>query len=226
MELKERFYILKKHLILIILITLVATFSVGFLSYYVIKPRYQADISVIIGKTQSLTSTSSSNYYDVMMYQTMVKTYSKLTKSRVVADDVRKELNLQSINTSDLLSMITVTPDQDTQFLAINVISKDPIQAMDIANQFAKSLKGISIEINKTDIVMIIDEADLPTTPISPKPIINIAMTFIISILFSIALAFLFEYLDNTIKTKEDVEVILGIPVIGTISLIKKRIRM
>ena len=226
MELKERFYILKKRLILIILITLIATLNVGILSCFVIKPKYKADISVIIGKAQLGVNNSTSNYYDVMLYQTMVKTYSKLTISRAVAEDVIKKLdlkslNLQKMNVSDLLDMITVTPDQDTQFLTITVLSNQPKQAMNIANQFAQSLKEISIKINKVDIVMVIDTADLPTMQYSPKPLVNIAMTFLIGILFSVGLSFMLEYLDNTIKTKEDVETVIGLPVIGTISLVK-----
>lgn len=231
MELKELFDILKKRLILIILITLVATSTVGLLSYFVIKPKYKADISVIIGKTQSEVSNSSSNYYDVMLYQTMVKTYSKLTISRAVAQDVIKKLDLQSMNVqslklesmklSDLLDMVTVTPDQDTQFLTITVLSNQPKLAMNIANQFALSLKEISIKINKVDIVMVIDMADLPTVQYSPKPLVNIGITIFLGVLLSVGIAFLLEYLDNTIKTKEDVEIIVGLPVIGMISLVK-----
>lgn len=232
MELKERFYILKRRLIIIVL-TLVVTLSFGVISCFVIKPLYKADVSVIIGKTQSSLNNSSSNYYDVMLYQTLVQTYSKLTISRAVAEDVIKKLDLKTTNMKtlvstpmtvvNLLSMITVTPDKDTQFLTISVISKDQIQTMNIANQFAKSLKAISMEINKIDIVMVIDEAGVPIINDSPKPVRNIAMAIFIGIIFSAFLIFWLEYLDNTIKTKEDVETVIGLPVIGTISLIKKK---
>ncbi|HEY8892191.1 MAG TPA: Wzz/FepE/Etk N-terminal domain-containing protein [Clostridium sp.] len=221
MELKERFHIIKKRLIIVIIITLATTLSGGILSYFLIKPQYKADISVIIGKTQTETTNSSSNYYDILLYQTMVQTYSKLTKSRIVIDNVIEELNLQQMRASDLLSMITVTPDTDTRFLTIAVTSKDQKQAVDIANQFAKSLKEISIKINKVDIVMLIDDARTPIINDTQKPIRNIAMAFFIGIIISIGLVFLLEYLDNTIKTKEDVETLLGLPVIGTISLVK-----
>lgn len=220
MELKELFFVLKKRLILIMLIPCFATLVIGILSYSVIAPKYKADISVIIGKTHSEVNNSSSNYYDVMLYQTMVKTYSKLTKSRAVAEDVIKKLNLQQVTVSDLLENVTVTPDKDTQFLAISVLSKDPTEAMNIANQFAKSLKYISASVNKVDIVMIIDQAELPTKQDSPKPVRNMVITFFMGILSSIGFAFLLEYLDNTLKTKENVETVIGLPVIGTISLV------
>lgn len=232
MELKERFYIIKRRLLIIVL-TLIVAVSLGTLSNFVIKPLYKADISVIIGKTQSAVNNSSSNYYDVMLYQTLVQTYSKLTISRAVAEDVIKQLDLKTTNlqtlestpmtVANLLAMVTVTPDKDTQFLTITVISKDQMQTMNIANQFAKSLKAISMKINKIDIVMVIDEAGLPTINDSPKPVRNIAMAMLIGIVFSAFLVFLLEYLDNTIKTKEDVEFAIGLPVLGTISLIKKK---
>jgi capsular polysaccharide biosynthesis protein len=218
MELKEFFYILKKRAWLIILITFFATLIVGTLNFYVFVPKYKADTSVIIGK-ESQTNNSGANYYDVMLYQTMVKTYSKLAKSRTVVEDVIEKLNLQTLLVSDLVSMIEVTPDKETQFLTFTVTSYNPKEAMDIANQFVKSLKYVSLKVYKVDSVNIIEEARLPINPASPIPIRNIAITFFIGIIFSVGVAFLLEYLDNTIKIKEDVELI-GMPVIGTISLV------
>lgn len=220
MELKERFFIMKKRAVLIILLTLSITLVSGILNFFVFKSTYNADISVIIGKTESQNKDSGSEYYDIIMYQTMVKTYSKLAKSRTVAEDVIDKLNIQSLNAEELINSVEVTPDKDTQFLTINATSNIPKEAMDLANQYAKSLKSVSLEVYNVDNVKLLEEAQLPIEPSSPKPVRNIALTFIIGILFSVGLAFLLEYLDNTIKTKEDVEEI-GLSVIGTISLVK-----
>ena len=220
MELKERFSIIKKRAVLIILITFAFTLLSAILNYYVFKSTYNADISVIIGKTESKNKDSGSEYYDIIMYQIMVKTYSKLAKSRTVAKDVIEILNIQSLTEEELLNSVEVTPDKDTQFLTITATSKNPMEAMNIANQFAKSLKSVSLNVYKVDNVKLLEEAQLPIKASSPKPIRNIVLTFFVCILFSIGLAFLLEYLDNTIKTKEDVEEI-GLSVIGTISLVK-----
>jgi len=45
----------------------------------------------------------------------------------------------------------------------------------------------------------------------------NIAIAFLLGLMISVGLAFLLEFMDNTFKTKEQLEQILGIPVIGTI---------
>jgi capsular polysaccharide biosynthesis protein len=220
MDLKEFFNILRNRIRLILFITLGLTLTTGLICHYVIKPTYKADIWVIIGNPNNENSAAAQNYDDVLMYQKMVKTYSRLAKSRTVAEDVIQNLKLEPMKASDLLAMITVTPDNETQFLTITVLSKEPEQAMNIANQIAKSLKDVSVKVNKVDIVEIIDEAQLPIEPDSPKSVRNTAMAFFIGIMFSIGLAIILDYLDSTIKTKEGVEKLLGIPVIGTISLI------
>ena len=219
MELKERYLILKKRIDIIILITLVSTITSGVLSYFVIQPTYRTEISVIIGKNESQEDKSGSNLQDVMLYQSLVKTYSKLTTSRAVLEDVIKNLKLKQMSTTELSKMLVVTPDVDTQFLTITVTSKDPKLSLDIANQLAKSLKEVSLKINNVDCVKLVEEAQLPAQPYSPRPIRNIAMAFLVGIIFSVGLTFLLEYLDNTIRTEEDVEKI-GLPVIGKISLV------
>jgi len=216
MELQEYLFILRKRISLIVLITLIFTITSGVLSYFVIKPVYKSDISVIIGKSDKDDNGQKQNLNDVMMYQQMVKTYSVLAKSRKVADEVVNKLDLK-MSTGAVLSMVTVAPQGNTEFLNISVKSKDPEQAMKIANQLAKSLKEVSADVYGRDNVKLLDEALLPTSPDSPKPLLNMAIAFFIGIMVSVGLVFLIEYMDNTIKTQEDVEKLLGLPVIGTI---------
>jgi capsular polysaccharide biosynthesis protein len=217
MELQEYLSILKKRWILIVVITLLATLVSGVASYFVIKPVYKSDISVIIGKQD--ISTSTMNYNDVLMYQKLVKTYSELAKSRTVAEDTMDELGL-NMSVGALQGMISVAPKGDTEFLTISVKSKDAKQAMEIANQLAKSLKEVSIRVKKMDNVQILDEAQMPTSQDSPKPMMNMAIAFFLGLMISVGVIFLLEYLDNTVKSQSDIEKLIDIPVIGTIPFV------
>lgn len=222
MELMEYLVIIKKRILLVILITLGATVFSGGLSYFVITPTYKSDISVIIGKIESKDDVQQSNYNDVIMYQKLVKTYSEFTKSRKVSEHVIKALNL-NIEPKQLQAMVSVAPKGDTEFLTITVKSKDPSEAMIIANQLAKSLKFISNDIKKVDNVQILDEALEPTSPDNPKPKLNMAIAFFIGLMISLGIAFLLEYLDNTVKSQEDIEKLTGIPVIGIIPFTEEK---
>lgn len=223
MELKDYFYILRKRFILIFLITLIVALATGAFNLYVIKPTYKADISIIIGDINHGYNATTQDYNDILMYQKMVKTYSKLATSRIVLEDVIEKLKLQPMKQGDLLLMTSVVADEDTEFLTITVKSGDPNQAMNISNQFAKSLKEVSAEIKGVDIVKLIDKALLPLKPDSPHKARNIVMACFLGFMFSIGLVFALEFLDRTIKTKEDVEEIFGLHVIGTISLVKTK---
>lgn len=220
MELQQYLIILRKRWSLLVVITLLATLVSGIVSYFVIKPTYKSDISVIIGKQDNGTAaTPSMNYNDVMMYQKLVKTYSELTKSRTVAEHAIEKLGLD-MKAEQLRAMVAVAPKGDTEFLTITVRSKDAKQAMDIANQLAKSLKEVSSQIKKVDNVQILDPAQLPVGPDSPKPLMNMAIAFFLGLMVSVGVVFLMEYLDNTIKTTDDIEKLIDVPVIGTIPLV------
>lgn len=220
MELQEYLSILKKRWSLLVIITLIATLISGIISYFIIKPTYKSDISVIIGKMDTVdTKTPSMTYNDVMMYQKLVKTYSELAKSRTVAEHAIDALGLK-IKPDALRGMISVAPKGDTEFLTITVKSNNAEEAMNIANQLAKSLKQVSTDIKKSDNVQILDPAQLPTTPDSPKPTLNMAIAFFLGLMVSIGLIFLLEYLDNTVKSPDELEKMLDLPVIGSIPLI------
>lgn len=220
MELHEYLNILKKRWSLIVVITLIATLISGVASYFIIKPTYKSDISVIIGKQDAGDAkTTTQNYNDVMMYQKLVKTYSELVKSRTVAENAIQKLSL-NMKAEQLQGMVSVAPKGDTEFLTITVKSKDAKQAMEIANQLAVSLKEVSLNIKKVDNVQILDPAELPTSPDNPKPKLNMAIALFLGLMVSVGVVFLLEYLDNTVKSPEDIEKLLGIPVIGTIPVI------
>ncbi len=82
--------------------------------------------------------------------------------------------------------------------------------------------KGIT-ERSQTVNVWVIEKAQLPKFPALPKKKRNIFLGFILGLLGGIGIAFFLEYLDNTVKTPEDVEEKFDIPVISTIDLFKEK---
>lgn len=222
MEIKDYFKIVKKRILLVLLITLSCTLISAVVSYFVIKPVYKADIKVAIDATAATDKEQKQNYNDVIMYQKLVKSYSVYATSRVVASDVIKELKLD-LTADQLISMISVTPSGDTEFLSISVKSKDKDEATKIANQLAISLKNITKNIKNADNVKLVDPATEPTNPDSPKPLLNTAIAFVVGLMLSIGIVFLLEYLDSTIKDEEELKRILGCPVVGVIPVFEEK---
>ncbi len=70
--------------------------------------------------------------------------------------------------------------------------------------------------------ISVIDRAIPPRSPVRPKKLLNITLAVIVGILAGVALAFFFEYLDDTVKTPDDVRDVLNLPFLGVVPLIPK----
>ncbi|QCX34366.1 capsular biosynthesis protein [Caloramator sp. E03] len=214
-DLRELLEIIKKRKSIIILITSLLIIITGIVSFFILPPTYEASVSVLIGKVPDGTNYQV-QYNDVMMYQKLLKTYSEIAKSRLVAEKTIRELN-KDIDYEDFQKTITVTPQVDTQIMMLKARSKDPRDAMETVNLLSQNFIEEAMRLYPTGNVQIIDNATIPDKPIKPKKKLNIAIAFVLGIMISLGIIFLLEYMDNTLKTEEDIEKYLNIPVIGTI---------
>ena len=71
--------------------------------------------------------------------------------------------------------------------------------------------------LRSTSNIVSVEPAVAPSSPIRPKPLTNTAVGAVVGLLLAGGIAFLIEYLDDSIKNPEDVERILGVPVLGYI---------
>ncbi len=104
--------------------------------------------------------------------------------------------------------------------IAVTVQNKDPKTASAIANKTAEVFQSEIAKIMSVDNVTVLSKAEVveKQSPIKPRPMINIVIAFIVGLMASVGLAFLLEYLDNTVKKEEDVENLLGLPVLGIVA--------
>lgn len=71
--------------------------------------------------------------------------------------------------------------------------------------------------LQNTPNVVSIEAAIVPARPIRPNPVTNIGLSALVGLMLAGGIAFLIEYVDDTIRTPEDIERILKLPVIGYI---------
>ena len=214
-DLLEILRIIRKRLWIIILLTVMAVVISGLLSYFFLDKIYQTSTTLMVSKTQS-DSTNVLQYNDVLLNQKLVKTYSEIAKSNRVLDKVIEKLEL-NVSAGELRKKITVNSVQDTEIIRISVEDLDPQFATDLANGIAVIFMGEVAKIMKMDNVQLIDPAKLPEAPIKPRPVLNMAIAGVLGIMVSLGIIFLIEYLDNTVKSAEDIERRIGLPVLGSI---------
>lgn len=213
-SLSEIFEAIKKRWIMIVAITLVATLVSGILSFFVIDPIYESSTKVFIGKDES--DNAAYNSSDINMYQQLLQTYAQAIKTKDLASKAIDKLDY-TLEPSYVISNLTVNPITSTQILEIKYRSKDQQEAKDVLKNVTDEFIVTAKELVPNGNVRIIEEVELPESPVSPNKPMNIAIAFLLGLMVSIGLVFLLEYLDNTYKNREQLEKELDIPVLGAI---------
>lgn len=213
-SIEEIFEALKKRWKMIALITILATVVSGVLSFFVIKPVYEASTKVFIGKEESAEEGYNSS--DIQMYQKLLKTYSEAIKTRDLLTSAIKDTKYD-VTPAEVSSGLTVTPVSDTQILQIKYQSLDPEEASVMLKSITTNFIKTAKELVPNGNVRVIEVVETPKNPVSPNKKMNIAIAFLLGLMVSVGLVFLLEYMDNTYKTKEQLENELEIPVLGVI---------
>lgn len=218
-SLKELMQTLRKRLNLILVVTLIAVLISGIISFFFLTPIYQASTQILVNQTKN--DQASYNVGEVQTNLQLINTYNVIIKSPAILELVSKELDL-NMAASELNGKINVQSEQNSQVVNITVQDPDAKKAADIANKTAEVFQREIVDLMKVDNVSILAKASIVEnqSPIKPKPLLNIAIALIVGLMAGVGLAFLIEYLDNTIKTEQDVEKVLGMPVLGVIATI------
>jgi capsular polysaccharide biosynthesis protein len=219
-SLKELIETLRKRLALIISITLIAVMTSGIVSYFVLTPIYQSSTQLLVNQAKNENALYS--YNEIQTNLQLINTYSVIIKSPAILDKVIDKLDL-NMTTSQLNEKISVTSEKNSQVVNVSVHDPDPNVAAELANTVAQVFKKEITQLMNVDNVSILAEATVTPnqSPVKPKPLLNIAIAMVVGLMTGIGIAFLQEYLDNTIKTEEDIEKYLDLPVLGVVSIIE-----
>jgi len=219
-SLQELFGVIKKRLIMIISITVVATVVTGVISFLFLTPIYQSSTQLLVNQKE----TKDSSIYQNNQVQTnvqLINTYNVVIKSPAILDEVIKQLNLD-YTVAELTKNVTVASEANSQVFTVSVQDSDPKQAQAIVNTIANVFQSKIKTIMSVDNVTVLAKADLSENPIKPNNKLNVVIGFAIGLMVSVGIAFLLEYLDNTVKTEKQLEELLELPILGVISEVTK----
>ncbi|CEN91448.1 Cps19aC [[Clostridium] sordellii] len=214
-DLKEYFLIIKKKAWIIALITSMAMLASGIISFFVLSPVYQTKTTLIVNSDKA-PGTDVITGDQISVSQKLAVTYGEIIKSKTVLDEVANQLKIKG-GYQTIEKKLTVSPVADTQILEISVEDTNPQRAADIANTIPAAFTKEVKRITKANNVEVIDKAIVPKSPIKPNKIMNIMISAILGIMASLFVIFLLEYMDNKIKSPQDIEKHLGLPLLGVI---------
>jgi capsular polysaccharide biosynthesis protein len=216
MEIRNFLKIILKRIWLVALIPIIAAVVTAVINFYILEPVYESSITLFVMNKNS-DPEMMLEYNDILTTQQLIKDYQELVKSKSITWAVINRLNLDSLTEEELAKKVTVNLKNDARMFEIKVRDTNNVRAKEIVDTinsiFQERVKGL-MKIEKLDVV---DEAEIPPKPISPKPLTNIFIVYFTSLFLAIGAVFMMEYLDDRLENIEDVEMLLDINVIGII---------
>ncbi|CAH1203830.1 MULTISPECIES: Wzz/FepE/Etk N-terminal domain-containing protein [unclassified Paenibacillus] len=224
MELKEYMKILRKRIWIIVTFVLVACVGAGVKSYFFTTPIYEANTKLIVNQAYNTDGVPSLDISSIQTNIKVISSYMEIIKSSAILDKVVTTYPDLGLDANQLLRNIKVSTANESQVMNLTALGVSYEKAAKTANAVAKVFQKQIPTIMKVDNVTILSEAK-PTEvskPINFNPTMNIMVSFFVGLLLAVGFVILLEYLDDTIKTEDELEKELGIPALAVISKIRK----
>lgn len=213
---KELFAILRRGLSILIAIPLLVAAVVGVYYYAYAKNQYTAvaKLYVIIDYKDSMGTMR----YDISTSTSFAGDYQELITSHEVLSAAANALNVPNLD--DLA--IKVSSKANIRVINLSVTGQDPAFTTDAANKISEVFIDYLSSITETKSVNIASKALMPVAPSGPSRARNTALAFAVSLLLTSALLIAVSVLNTTLRTSEDVESALHLPVLARVAGYKK----
>lgn len=211
-DLKDLFNYFKKKIPLFLAITTLIVALGSVYSLFLQQPIYQSRATIILGSNKSNPITHN----EVNINKNLVDTYSQVVKSRRVLDKVLDKLSLD-YSYEKLLRQISVSSIKNTEIIEITVLNPEPARAKDVANATAEFFTQEISGLYNVENVNVLDYAIEPHLPHNIDPLRQGIIYLAIGIFLGFAVIFIVYYFDRTIKTAEQIEHHIKLPLIGKI---------
>jgi succinoglycan biosynthesis transport protein ExoP len=184
-------------------------------------PIYRATTTLLVNQTQTPGVIA---YNDILTSERLTKTYGELVTKRPVLEEVISLFG-QPKDVETLRDMVSVSVIRDTQLLRLSVESDDPALAATLANGTAQAFiaENDITDLSRPGSVSVVEQATMPTSPVKPQVAFNLALGLLASLLVTVGLVLLMEYLDDTVKSEQDVERVAGLTTLGMVARFGRR---
>lgn len=216
MTLLELLHLLRKHLKLVIVLPLACMIAVGAYSYVAMPNTYSATVSMyVLVKQENANSNSLSS--DLSASQMVTNDVATLLKSDRVVNETASALGLDSLKAYKT----SITSSTTSRVLSLEVTGPDAEMAANVANKMADEVSSVAHDVMNVDSVNVVDSAKVPTAPSGPKRPLFMAIGLLGGLFVAVAIVVVSDMLNTKVRDEEELEELLGLPVIGRIPAVK-----
>ena len=171
-----------------------------------------------------LTATFSSDYPKVKRLKSQIdETQSALDRETAsfaqrVADDYKAAANRKRLLDDSVTQQTHGFNDVAEKSIQYNILKREAETNKQLYDGLLQRMKEASVSAGmRASNVRVVDRAEIPEFPAKPRKMMNLALALSIGLILGVLMSFFQEYLDNTLKTPEDVQRYLHLPTLGVI---------
>jgi polysaccharide biosynthesis transport protein len=153
----------------------------------------------------------------VKQLDTLVANEKKSIVGRI-EEEYQASVQRETLLKNSLEQQKKETNDMGEKLVQYNILKRD-------ADSYKQLYDGLQQKLNEAEVsaglhssnIHIVDSAMIPTAPERPNKSRNILMAIVVGLIGGIGIAFLREYLDNTVKTPDDIEMMTNLPSLAVV---------
>lgn len=214
--LKGSIAILRRGLWLIIFIPIIVALLAGTYLYLYAENRYTAETKLYV--LIDYGDTMGDVRYDVSTSTSFVGDYQQLIMTHEVLSTAAKMLGAENFDALDF----NIYSQENTRVICLSVTGEDPSFCVNAANTISEVFIDYLATITQKKCVSIASKALMPSEPSGPNRILGTSIALVGTILLVAGLLIANEKMNTTLRTSEDVDKFLKVPVLAKIVGYKK----
>lgn len=213
----ELFKVLKKNILLVLVISVLCA-AIGLVSsMFLINKKYSSEATIYI--TPKVTEQGTIDYNSIQTNSRMVNNYMEILKGETILAKVADQVGMESYE--EVLNTLTVSNPENTELISVSAETTDPELSQQIVSLVISTFTEDMMDILNLNNVTIINDAKVNENPVSPSVPRYTILGLVVGLVISCGYVFITFLFDKRLRTREEAENFLGVPVLATVPLKK-----
>ena len=215
--------LIKKRLWLITIFVLISCATTFYVSKNFVVPVYSASGQLLVNNVAN--TPEGNNLNDLNFSLNLIESYKEILYSPTIMKSVVAAHPEFGLTEGELSQKLSIKSSEKSQVINISVQDESYTKAATIVNAVSQTFIRNLPLLMKLDNVTFLTPAD-PTdnpAPANSGFMMNIIISFVVALMAALGIILLMETLNNTLRTEKEAEHDLGLPIIATIPVIRKR---
>ena len=221
------FTLIKSKFLFLILFTLIGTTAVGLYTVFIISPIYSVSSKLIMKNTSNQTNGQNNDTQTIEainLFQRQAKTYLEIAYLPPVKEDTNKALGLSPDEIAKIKS-ISLTNDTGSQLVTVTVRALDRDLGERYIKEYVTQYTKFTADRLGRDNLSVVTEALGSNSPVYPVLWKNLLVSILVFSFIGFNIVFIKYVLSDSIDSYEDLEELVGKPVLGMIPTIENKKR-